>query len=118
MWLGIATKVFNVGTYRRKLHGANVPHTFFDQNNQQGEAQRREAAAAALNDMFGWFKHGSGTVAIYDATNSTRERRSWLLNLLGEHDIQVFFIESICQNEDLILANIKDVKLCSPDYKG
>ena len=29
---------------------------------------------------------------------------------------QVLFIESICQDEELILANIKDVKLSSPDY--
>lgn len=29
---------------------------------------------------------------------------------------KVLFIESICSDEDLILANIREVKLTSPDY--
>jgi 6-phosphofructo-2-kinase/fructose-2,6-biphosphatase 2 len=115
-WLGIKTKVFNVGNYRRQLHGANLPHTFFDPHNSLGEQQRREAAAAALEDMMRWFRDDQGIVAIYDATNSTIARRRWLCEKLGKEDIQVLFIESICQDEALILANIKDVKLSSPDY--
>lgn len=115
-WLGINTKVFNVGNYRRKLHGAHLPHTFFDPHNTLGEQQRREAAAAALEDMIRWFNEDQGIVAIYDATNSTMARRRWLCDKLGKEDIQVLFIESICQDEELILANIKDVKLSSPDY--
>lgn len=115
-WLGIKTKVFNVGNYRRQLHGANLPHTFFDPHNTLGEQQRREAAAAALEDMMRWFRDDQGIVAIYDATNSTTARRRWLCEKLGKEDIQVLFIESICQDEELILANIKDVKLSSPDY--
>lgn len=115
-WLGIKTKVFNVGNYRRQLHGANLPHTFFDPHNPVGEQHRKEAAAAALDDMLNWFDTEQGIVAIYDATNSTLGRRKWLHEELGKHDILVLFIESICQDENLILANIKDVKLSSPDY--
>ncbi|KAI9281839.1 6-phosphofructo-2-kinase-domain-containing protein [Sporodiniella umbellata] len=115
-WLGINTKVFNVGNYRRKLHGAHLPHTFFDPHNSLGEQQRREAAAAALEDMIRWFNEDQGIVAIYDATNSTVKRRRWLCNTLAKEDIQVLFIESICQDEELILSNIKEVKLSSPDY--
>lgn len=63
-----------------------------------------------------WFRDDQGIVAIYDATNSTTARRRWLCEKLGKEDIQVLFIESICQDEELILANIKDVKLSSPDY--
>jgi 6-phosphofructo-2-kinase/fructose-2,6-biphosphatase 2 len=29
----------------------------------------------------------------------------------------VFFVESICDDPQIILENIKEVKLCSPDYK-
>ncbi|KAF7732894.1 Fructose-2,6-bisphosphatase [Apophysomyces ossiformis] len=115
-WLGIKTKVFNVGNYRRQLHGANLPHTFFDPNNPVGELHRREAAKAALEDMIRWFNEEQGVVAMYDATNSTRKRRKWLNEQLAKEDIQVLYIESICQDESLILANIKDVKLSSPDY--
>lgn len=115
-WLGINTKVFNVGNYRRKLAGAHVPHTFFDPANSEGEKSRREAAAEALNDMIRWFDDEEGIVAIYDATNSTKARRAWLHESLSKKDIQVLFIESICQDEEVILNNIKDVKLSSPDY--
>ncbi|KAF9167010.1 Fructose-2,6-bisphosphatase [Actinomortierella ambigua] len=117
MWLGIQTKVFNVGNYRRKLHGAQQPHDFFDPANVAGERSRKEAAVEALNDMISWFENERGVVALYDATNSTRARREMLLAACAEHDIQVLFIESICQDESLILHNIMDVKLSSPDYK-
>ncbi|KAF9210789.1 Fructose-2,6-bisphosphatase [Podila verticillata] len=116
-WLGITTKVFNVGNYRRKLHGAHQLHNFFDPHNPEGERSRREAAIEALNDMIYWFKKEQGVVALYDATNSTRSRREMLLAACTKHNIQVMFIESICQDEALVLYNIMDVKLSSPDYK-
>ncbi|KAG0360095.1 Fructose-2,6-bisphosphatase [Podila minutissima] len=116
-WLGITTKVFNVGNYRRKLHGAHQLHNFFDPHNPEGERSRREAATEALNDMIYWFKKEQGVVAFYDATNSTRSRREMLLAACTKHNIQVMFIESICQDEALVLHNIMDVKLSSPDYK-
>lgn len=115
-WLGINTKVFNVGNYRRKLYGAKQEHTFFDPSNPIGIQQRKEAAGAALEDMIRWFNEDQGIVALYDATNSTKQRRQWLHEKLTKENVQVFFIESICQDESIILDNIKEVKLTSPDY--
>ncbi|KAI8393425.1 6-phosphofructo-2-kinase-domain-containing protein [Radiomyces spectabilis] len=117
-WLGIQCELFNVGNYRRKIAGAHMSHAFFDIHNQEGLSQRREAAQYALRDMLRWFEEDEGTVAIYDATNSTTERRTWLHEELTKHDIQILFIESICQDESVILSNIRDVKLSSPDYQG
>ncbi|CAG8481251.1 19179_t:CDS:2 [Dentiscutata erythropus] len=116
-WLSVSTKVFNVGNYRRKLHGAHQMHSFFDPHNTEGEIARREAAFEALNDMIKWFLEEDGTVAIFDATNSTRERRIMIIDHCKKYDVQVMFVESICQDESLILQNIMDVKLSSPDYK-
>ncbi|KAF9357130.1 Fructose-2,6-bisphosphatase [Mortierella sp. NVP85] len=116
-WLGINTKIFNVGNYRRKLHGAHQLHGFFDPHNPQGERSRREAAVEALNDMIYWFEKHQGVVALYDATNSTRSRRTMLLAECKKQNIQVMFIESICEDEALVLHNIMSVKLSSPDYK-
>ncbi|CAG8461033.1 16905_t:CDS:2 [Acaulospora colombiana] len=82
-----------------------------------GENARKQAATEALNDMVKWFKGENGTVAIFDATNSTRSRREFILNYCRKEDILVMFIESVCQDENLILQNIVDVKLSSPDYK-
>ena len=74
-WLGYRTGVFNVGQYRRERVGAQVPHSFFDPDNPRGEEARRSVATVALDDMVVWLAK-DGQVAIYDATNSTRERRA------------------------------------------
>ncbi|GAB5587587.1 Fructose-2 [Umbelopsis nana] len=81
-----------------------------------GEAQRHEAADQALQDMIRFFEKDGGIVAIYDATNSTLKRRKWILETLTKHGVDVLFIESICQEDDIIMRNIREVKLLSPDY--
>lgn len=78
---------------------------------------RRAAATAAVADMLAWFRQG-GVIGIFDATNSTKERRRWVLEMCTKEGIEVLFVESKCDDEDLIMANIRDVKTTSPDYKG
>jgi 6-phosphofructo-2-kinase/fructose-2,6-biphosphatase 2 len=115
-WLSIPAATFNVGNYRR----TDAPHPsadFFDTNNVEGERKRRAAAEAAVSDMLKWFKSG-GVVGILDATNSTKERRKWVLERVASEGIEVIFVESRCDNEELIMANIRDVKTTSPDYVG
>jgi 6-phosphofructo-2-kinase/fructose-2,6-biphosphatase 2 len=115
-WLSVPAATFNVGNYRRE----NAPHPsadFFDTNNAEGERQRRAAANAAVADMLKWFKSG-GVVAILDATNSTKERRKWVLERVSSEGIEVIFVESKCDDEELVMANIRDVKTTSPDYVG
>ena len=68
--------------------------------------------------MLAWFRQGGGVVAILDATNSTKERRKWVLDTCNKDGIDVIFVESKCDDEELIMANIRDVKTTSPDYKG
>ena len=114
-WLCMETKVFNVGNYRRKAFGAEQTHQFFDEKNKEALASRKQAALEALQDMKRWFSSG-GQVGIYDATNSTKERRQLLLESCERDDIQVLFVESICEDEEIILNNIRQVKLSSPDY--
>ncbi|KAJ3290121.1 Fructose-2,6-bisphosphatase [Borealophlyctis nickersoniae] len=63
-------------------------------------------------------KAGPGWVALYDATNGTRERRQMIYERLAEKGIQVMLIESLCTDQDIIMANIKEVKISSPDYVG
>lgn len=116
-WVGIPARVFNVGSYRR--HNTPQPQaTFFDPHNAEGERMRRAAAEAAMTDMLAWFQAGKGVVAILDATNSTKERRKWIHEQCTAADIETLFVESICDDEDLIMNNILEVKTTSPDYKG
>lgn len=78
---------------------------------------RRAAAEAAVNDMIQWFKKG-GIIAILDATNSTKERRRWIKERCDKEGIETLYVESKCDDEDLIMSNILDVKTTSPDYVG
>lgn len=115
-WLSIPAATFNVGNYRR--NDAPQPTAdFFDTSNAEGERKRRAAADAAVADMLKWFQAG-GVVGILDATNSTKERRKWVLDTCERAGIEVLFVESKCDDEELIMANIRDVKTTSPDYKG
>lgn len=86
-------------------------------SNAEGERRRRAAAEAAIADMLGWFRQG-GVIGILDATNSTKDRRKWVYDVCAREGIEVLFVESKCDDENLIMANIRDVKTTSPDYKG
>src|SRR5687767_4473576 len=94
-WLGHQTKLFNVGNYRREHMGSQRTHEFFDPHNPEGVKQRTQMALMALDDMLGWFAQG-GEVAIYDATNSTKERRRLIQERCVQNGVRVIFIESIC----------------------
>lgn len=116
-WLGYRTGTFNVGNYRRERLGTQQPHSFFDPHNAEARAARREVAMLALEDMLGWFAQG-GEVGIYDATNTTRRRRSLVADRLRAHGLSVVFVESVCEDEAVIESNIRQTKLHMPDYAG
>ncbi|KAI9276018.1 6-phosphofructo-2-kinase-domain-containing protein [Sporodiniella umbellata] len=117
-WLGIKTEIFCVGNYRRKIAGLHPPPDFFDIKNKDGVEKRQEAAKIALKDMIDWYSKEDGIAAIFDATNSTKADRAWINEELTKSNIQVLFIESICDVHNIIMSNIKDVKLSSPDYEN
>jgi broad specificity phosphatase PhoE len=116
-WTGYNAQVFNVGNYRRERFGAKVPASFFDPTNNDGLSSRKKASGFAMDDMLAWFKSG-GEIAIYDATNSTQGRRRWVLDQCDRAQIDVLFIETLCNDQSIIDANIRDTKLLAPDYQG
>ncbi len=116
-WLGYRTRVFNVGEYRRARVGAQMRHAFFDPDNPEGEGARKEVAMQALTDMVGWLEH-DGQVAVYDATNSTLQRRAMVRRRCEQAGFQVLFIEILCDDPSIIEANIRSTKLSSPDYEN
>ncbi|PVV00238.1 hypothetical protein BB559_000001 [Furculomyces boomerangus] len=142
-WLGLNVKVFNVGDRRRRLSvdfvGATNDSTtieeklsnqelemynhnrhsssFFDPNNAEAFKKREEIAMQALDEVIAWVRE-KGLVAIHDATNSTIRRRQNIIDRLEkEKDVKLLFIESICNDDKILDANIK-MKTLSPDYVG
>lgn len=117
LWLSIKAKCFNVGTYRRQLAGDTaITADFFDPDNEEGWNVRVEAVNLATQDMMRWFAEENGVVGIIDATNLTKKRRADLLKLCRENLIEPIFLESWCDDQELVLQNIADVKTTSPDY--
>jgi broad specificity phosphatase PhoE len=116
-WHEHSAQVFNVGNYRRERLGSQQPHSFFDPQNPDGLSARKALARAALDDLFAWIDSG-GEVAIYDATNITKKRRSWVKEAVEEAGHEPVFLESICTDDQIIESNIRQTKLRSPDYLG
>ena len=66
----------------------------------------------------------SERIAIFDATNSTNRRRQWLLEECTAPEKRpgkptgVVFVESICDDTELLMENFRFKVSNSPDYKG
>lgn len=117
-WIGVTTKVFNVGEFRRELYGTvNCKHDFFDSKNPSGQNARNKCAQLALDEVKKYLK-GDGQVAIFDATNTTEDRREYVFTECKNFGIKTFFIESICNDPEVVQQNILEVKISSPDYRN
>jgi 6-phosphofructo-2-kinase len=73
-----------------------------------------------LDELLDYILDGSGSVGIFDATNSTLARRKQIMDRIRERagsELNVLFVESVCQNQNLLETNMR-LKLSGPDYEG
>nr|XP_046238777.1 6-phosphofructo-2-kinase/fructose-2,6-bisphosphatase 2 isoform X3 [Scatophagus argus] len=115
-WIGVPTKVFNLGVYRREAVRAYKSYDFFRHDNEEAMKIRKQCALVALQDVKAYLTEEGGQIAVFDATNTTRERRDLILAFVKENAFKVFFVESVCDDPEVIAANILEVKVSSPDY--
>ena len=133
---GAPTKVFNVGDYRRKeSRGSFHSADYFDAKNEAAVEERQRVSADALADLARWMREvvphrldsgdlylsgDFGALAIFDATNSTRARRAWIIEQLRQTGAKIIFIESVCVDEKMIQQNILHAKVGTKgkDYQG
>lgn len=119
-WIGIEARVFNVGSYRRKMGHQAAESNFFDANNEEGKRVREELAMAVQDTMYEWLHSSTGfkrRVAIFDATNTTIKRRQALTQRAREKGVELLFVESICNDQEVLTQNY-NLKLQNDDYKG
>ena len=114
-WNSYNVKIFNLGDYRRDLLGGFQDHTFFDDNNLESKNIRNKIAYDVFDDLCIWLNKDNNHIAIYDATNTTKERREKLLKKSQIYNFPSLFIESICDDKKIIENNLK-MKLISKDY--
>ncbi|CAI0399983.1 unnamed protein product [Linum tenue] len=74
----------------------------------------KHVASLAMEDMIAWMQEG-GQVGIFDATNSTRERRNMLMKM-AEGNCKMIFLETLCNDKRIIERNIRLKIQQSPDY--
>lgn len=56
-------------------------------------------------------------IQVFDATNSTHERRKMIEEIVvKQRKFKLLFVESICDDPNIIEQNIMEVKVSSPDY--
>lgn len=121
---------------------------FFDSKNPQASELRQQAASLALNEMLEWLDVSEpeddqiekeeipvqlwaskasiqrSRIAIFDATNSTEERRQWVLKECtsvekrGEKITGCVFVESVCDDQELLEENFSFKVKNSPDFQG
>uniref|UniRef100_A0A8C6PUZ0 6-phosphofructo-2-kinase/fructose-2,6-biphosphatase 1 n=1 Tax=Nothobranchius furzeri TaxID=105023 RepID=A0A8C6PUZ0_NOTFU len=113
-WIGVPTKVFNVGQYRRDAVKTYKNFEFFKPDNEDAMRIRKACASAALKDVAAYFSKEHGQVAVSKRTTKTNNFK-WSHFYVFMH-FQVFFVESICDDPEIITENIKQVKFGSPDY--
>lgn len=87
-WRGVAAENFNVGAARRQAETAARETSsagFFAADNAAAKALREKLAMDVLHSALDWLsQRGPGSVAILDATNTTRERRRHLLEAVAQ----------------------------------
>lgn len=129
-WLQHDTMIFNVGNRRRKVAGrpldlsasqcsistqrdtaslGDSSHTagFFDPDNLQAGMLREKVAMETLDEALDYLLNNEGSVAIFDATNSTVKRRKMIIERVQERggsNLQVLFLESQCFDQAVCMT--------------
>ena len=103
--------------YRRARAGAKQPSDYFAPDNSATKEERFGFAMAALDDLLDWFKKG-GEVGIYDATNTERSRRDVIRERCHAAGVNVLFVETVCDDQSIVDANVRHNKLGLADYAG
>lgn len=103
-------------TPRSPSHDAD----FFSPDNSAYTTLREKWAMDTLDQLLDYVLKGEGSVGIFDATNSTKRRRSRVLKRIQERsngELKVLFLESVCTDPAIIESNIR-LKLSGPDYRN
>ncbi|NXT71780.1 F262 bisphosphatase, partial [Chaetops frenatus] len=122
-WIGVPTKVFNLGVYRRQAVKSYKSYDFFRHDNKEAMEIRKRCALVALEDVKSYLLEECGQIAVRSSAlkivllqGSSELPRVLTLKCASLPSPQVFFVESVCDDPEVIAANILEVKVSSPDY--
>jgi 6-phosphofructo-2-kinase len=122
-FIGCPAKLFNAGNVRRTQGLAGTDASFFDASNSDAKSRRDQMAMDCLDELLEWLRGSSRerpagcACAIFDATNTTRERRQKVISRCAVEPVMLLFLESVTNDEELLSVNYR-MKLGNDDYKG
>ncbi|KAL9131723.1 MAG: hypothetical protein Q9217_000398 [Psora testacea] len=111
--------------FRQKLEKPSIEESmeqsanFFDPSNEKAASIREQVAMETLDELLDFILEKGGSVGIFDATNSTLERRKAIVEKVRQRagpDLGILFLESLCIDENLLESNMR-LKLSGPDYR-
>jgi broad specificity phosphatase PhoE/predicted kinase len=111
---GFSSRIFNNGNLRRHyLSLEETSHSeFYSPENTTAVDLRKKIARINMEKAKNYL-HSSGEIAILDATNAERERRSAIEKTLNDHPL--IFIECINDDEDIMKMSIQE-KIRLPEF--
>mmetsp|Transcript_92206 Transcript_92206/g.192804 ORF Transcript_92206/g.192804 Transcript_92206/m.192804 type:complete len:599 (-) Transcript_92206:103-1899(-) len=116
-WSGFPVRIFNAGNLRRAEGLAGASADFFQDKNKEASVMREKVASMCMEEAIHWLETQTNVcVAIFDATNTTRKRRTVIVDRCRYScGIIPVFIESICDNPAVLEENYK-LKMGNDDY--
>mmetsp|Transcript_40531 Transcript_40531/g.88592 ORF Transcript_40531/g.88592 Transcript_40531/m.88592 type:complete len:506 (+) Transcript_40531:87-1604(+) len=116
-WTGFQVQSFNAGNLRRQEGMGGADASFFTSDDKT--AIREKIAGECMEEAFHWLlSQSSASIAIFDATNTTKKRRATIHRRSREvRGITPVFIESICDDPKILSQNYT-MKLENDDYRG
>lgn len=125
-WLDYRVKHVDTVAVRQKMFKKVKPDDFFDPHREETKQQRRDAHEEALKQSVEWLQSG-GQAVIYDASNSTRERRKWIADYIEKNLVdktenetvmshRILWVESVCDNQTFIVQNFLELRKKNPDF--
>ncbi|QPG73027.1 hypothetical protein FOA43_000331 [Brettanomyces nanus] len=117
-WLSVPTESFTQSSFRKKRAESLkfMDDELFDPLNEKGKKLRLLSHQDCMGAILNWFSNHQSGVAIYDGANITRDIRKKIKETLSSSDVQTLFLESYCDDESKVRANIQDINQTSPDY--
>jgi 6-phosphofructo-2-kinase/fructose-2,6-biphosphatase 4 len=95
-WLGVKTRCYSLGDYRRKVLGAaeKIPADYFEpgEKSEETTALRQRIKDGIENQVWDFFSTQGGQVVIYDANNSDKKSRKALLEKFEARGVHVIFL--------------------------
>lgn len=117
VWTNKKAKVFSVSSYRRKHIESYDSHNLFRVDNLEAVEIRQLSIHEAQEDATQWL-NSDGEIAIIDGPHTTQTiRQNAYDHFKNKCGFQVLFVECICDDEELLDNNEKEILQFSKDYR-